>query len=260
MKKGIAFLLGAAMVLSLAGCGGGKDARTIYDEASKKTSELKDMEITTTVDMTMVQGDQSIDMTTAMDILMSGANTEEMKYLATGKTSMAGQDVDMSMYYADGYYYIESSGQKIKYAMDLNQLMEQVKQSTEGANMESSYMKEITAKKDGDNQVLTFTADAEKMDAYVQDMMSSIGTAAAGMEGVSYKIKEASGEAVVNKDGYFTDMKMKMSMDMEVQGQTIGMDMDTAATYKNPGQAVTFEEPDLEGYQEVDPAAMGIQQ
>ena len=91
-----------------------------------------------------------------MDIQMTGVNTEDMRYLATGKTSMAGQDIDMSMYYEGGYYYMETMGQKIKYAMDLNQLMEQVKQSTEGANMESSYMKEITAKKDGENQRLTF--------------------------------------------------------------------------------------------------------
>ncbi|MUB66004.1 hypothetical protein GNE07_23570 [Hungatella hathewayi] len=260
MKKVLALLLSAAMVLSMAGCGGGKDARTIYDEASKKTSELKDMDLTTNVAMTMSQGDQTIDVTTAMDIQMTGANTEDMRYLATGKTSMAGQDIDMSMYYEGGYYYMETMGQKIKYAMDLNQLMEQVKQSTEGANMESSYMKEITAKKDGENQRLTFTADAEKMDAYVQDIMSSMGTAAAGMEGVTYKIKEASGEAVVNKDGYFSSMKIKMLMDMEVQGETISIDMDTDAVYRNPGQVVTLAAPSLDGYQEVDPAAMGVQQ
>ncbi|MBT9800583.1 hypothetical protein DXA14_14330 [Hungatella hathewayi] len=260
MKKVLALLLSAAMVLSMAGCGGGKDARTIYDEASKKTSELKDMDLTTNVAMTMSQGDQTIDVTTAMDIQMTGVNTEDMRYLATGKTSMAGQDIDMSMYYEGGYYYMETMGQKIKYAMDLNQLMEQVKQSTEGANMESSYMKEITAKKDGENQRLTFTADAEKMDAYVQDIMSSMGTAAAGMEGVTYKIKEASGEAVVNKDGYFSSMKIKMLMDMEVQGETISIDMDTDAVYRNPGQVVTLAAPSLDGYQEVDPAAMGVQQ
>ena len=260
MKKVLALLLSAAMVLSMAGCGGGKDARTIYDEASKKTSELKDMDLTTNVAMTMSQGDQTIDVTTAMDIQMTGANTEDMRYLATGKTSMAGQDIYMSMYYEGGYYYMETMGQKIKYAMDLNQLMEQVKQSTEGANMESSYMKEITAKKDGENQRLTFTADAEKMDAYVQDIMSSMGTAAAGMEGVTYKIKEASGEAVVNKDGYFSSMKIKMLMDMEVQGETISIDMDTDAVYRNPGQVVTLAAPSLDGYQEVDPAAMGVQQ
>ena len=99
MKKVLALLLSAAMVLSMAGCGGGKDARTIYDEASKKTSELKDMDLTTNVAMTMSQGDQTIDVTTAMDIQMTGANTEDMRYLATGKTSMAGQDIDMWAYY-----------------------------------------------------------------------------------------------------------------------------------------------------------------
>ena len=112
--------------------------RTIYDEASKKTSELQEMDIETTAAMTMTQGDQTIDLSTTMDIQMTGANTDDMKYLAAGKTTMAGQDIDVTMYYEGGYYYMETMGQKIKYAMDLNQLMEQVKQSTEGANMESS--------------------------------------------------------------------------------------------------------------------------
>ena len=195
-----------------------------------------------------------------MDIQMTGANTDDMKYLAVGKTTMAGQDIDVTMYYEGGYYYMETMGQKIKYAMDLNQLMEQVKQSTEGANMESSYMKEIKAKKDGDNQILTFTADAEKMDSYVQDIMGSMSGAIAGAEDVAYKIKSASGEAVVNKDGYFSSMNIKMSMDMTVQGETVGVEMDTDAIYHNPGQAVTLTAPDLEGYQEIDPAALGTQQ
>ena len=260
MKKYLTLLLSAAMVLSLAGCGGGKDARTIYDEASKKTSELQEMDIETTAAMTMTQGDQTIDLSTTMNIQMTGANTDDMKYLAAGKTTMAGQDIDVTMYYEGGYYYMETMGQKFKYAMDLNQLMEQVKQSTDGANMESSYMKEIKAKKDGDNQILTFTADAEKMDSYVQDIMGSMSGAIAGAEDVAYKIKSTSGEAVVNKDGYFSSMNIKMSMDMTVQGETVGVEMDTDAIYHNPGQAVTLTAPDLEGYQEIDPAALGTQQ
>lgn len=258
MKKCLALLLSAAMVLSLAGCGGGKDAKTIYDEASKKTSELKDMDIATTSAITMTQGDQTMDLSTDMEIQMTGVNTEDMKYMGTGKTTLSGQDIDMSMYYENGYYYMETQGQKIKYAMDLNQLMEQVKQSTEGANMESSYMKDITAKKEGGNQHLTFTMDASKMDSYVKDIMSSMGGAIPGAEDISYKIKAASGEAVVNKDGYFSNMDIKMSMDVTAQGETISMDTDTKVEYRNPGQAVTVTMPNLDGYQEVDPATMGI--
>ncbi len=157
------------------------------------------------------------------------------------------------MYYENGYYYMDSMGQKVKYAMDLDAMMKQVKQSTEGASVNSSYLKEITAKKDGNNQVLTFTVDAEKMDAYVQDMMGQLGT---NMEGVTYTIKEASGEATVNKDGYFTNSKVKMSLEMNTQGETIAMVMDTDSTYNNPGQTVEVTAPDLEGYTEIDASAM----
>lgn len=260
MKKFLALILSAAMVLSLAACGGGKDPKVIYDEASKKTSELTDLDISTSVDMKMTQGGESIDMTTSMDIKMVEANTENMKYYATGKTSAMGQDIDMTMYYENGYYYMEMMGQKIKYAMDLNTIMEQVKQSTEGGSVETAYMKDIKAKKDGDNQVLTFTMDASKLDQYVKDLMAGMGTMTAGMEGVTYTIKEASGEAVVNKDGYFSAANVKMVMDMEMQGEVISVDMDTKSVYNNIGQPVEIPAMDLEGYQEVDPAAMGIQQ
>lgn len=253
MKKCLTFLLTAAMVLSLAGCGGGKDAKTIYDEASKKTSELTSMDMTSVINMQMTQGEETIDMKMDLDMKIADMNTENMKYLAEGTTSVMGQDMDVSMYYENGYYYVESMGQKIKYAMDLNAIMEQVKQSTEGADVQSEYLKEITAKKDGDNQVLTFTVDAEKMDAYVNDILGEMGT---DMQGMTYTIKDASGEAVVNKEGYFSSEKIKMTLEMTVEGETMTMVMDTDCTYNNPGQTVEVTAPDLEGYTEIDPSAI----
>lgn len=260
MKKCLALILSAAMVLSLAACGGGgKDAKVIYDEASKKTSELTELDISTTADMKMSQGEETIDMSTSMNIKMIDANKETMKYYAEGKTSAMGQDMDMTMFYEDGYYYMDMAGQKIKYPMDIAALMETVKQSTESSTMDSAYMKDIKAKKDGDNQVLTFTMDAAKMDEYVKDIMANMSTMTAGMEGVEYTIKEASGDAVVSKDGYFTSVNVKMVMEMSMQGETISVDMDTKSVYNNIGQPVELPAVDLEGYTEVDPAALGLQ-
>lgn len=259
MKKFLSTVLSMMMVLSLAGCGGGKkvDPKELYDTASKKASEMTSMDMDYDMTMTMAQGGESIDVTMSMNMKMDGINTEDMRYLATGTTSAMGQDVDMQMYYADGYYYMETMGQKMKYAMDVNALMEQVQQSVEGANMDSSYLKDISAKEDGDNQILTFTADASKMDSYVQDVMSAMGSAA-NMEGVSYTIKEVSGESVVNKDGYFTTAKIKMVMEMTMQGETMNVDMNMNAVYNNPGQPVTITEPNLDGYTEIDPSLLGL--
>ena len=260
MKKVLALLLSAAMVLSMAGCGGGKDARTIYDEASKKTSELKDMDLTTNVAMTMSQGDQTIDVTTAMDIQMTGVNTEDMRYLATGKTTMAGQDIDMSMYYEGGYYYMETMGQKIKYAMDMDQIMKQVKQYTENGALEAEYMKDIQAKKEGDNTILTFSVDPAKMDTYLKDVMESMGQAMPGMDATQITIKSADGDLTVNKQGYYTAMNMVMDMEMTMQGETIGLKMEMAATINEPGKTVEVTLPSTEGYQEIDASLVNPQQ
>ena len=118
-------------------------------------------------------------------------------------------------------------------------------------------MKELTAKKENGNQILSFTVDAEKMDTYAQDIMGQMG---ADMKGVTYTIKEVSGETTVSQDGYFTNSKIKMSLEMNSQGETISMVMDTDSTYNNPGQTVEVTAPDLEGYTEIDPSALQNQQ
>lgn len=257
MKKCFILLLAAATALSLAACGGARDPKAIYDDASKKTSELTSMDVDSVVNMQMLQGEKPTDIKMSLNMKMAGINTESLKYLAQGTTDIAGQSIDISMYYENGYYYMNSMGQKIKYAMDLDAMMKQIKQTTEGAGMDSSYMKEITAKKDGGNQILTFTVDAEKMDAYVQDIMGQVGT---DMEGVTYTIKEAGGDATVSKEGYFTNSKIKMSMEMNSQGETISMTMDTDSTYNHPGRAVEVAAPDLTGYTEIDAGAIQNQQ
>jgi len=257
MKRCLTLLLAAATALSLAACGSAKDPKAIYDDASKKTSELTSMDVDSVVNMQMTQGEKTTDIKMNLNMKMAGINTENLKYQAQGTTDIEGQSIDISMYYENGYYYMSSMGQKIKYAMDLDAMMKQIKQTTEGTSMDSSYMKDITAKKENGNQVLSFTVDAEKMDAYVQDIMGQMGT---DMKDVSYTIKEANGETTVGEDGYFTNSKINMSLEMNSQGETISMVVNTDSTYNNPGQTVEVTAPDLEGYTEIDASAIQNQQ
>ena len=157
------------------------------------------------------------------------------------------------MYYKDGYYYIDTAGQKIMYAMDVEAMTEQILQSTEGS-VSSDYLTEITAEKEGDDTLLTFTADASQMSEYVESALSGMGSM--GLGDITYDIKEVSGEAVVNADGYFSSTDMKMVIDMTANGETISMDVTTNVVYENPGQAVEIAAPELEGYTEVDLSGM----
>lgn len=109
--------------------------------------------------------------------------------------------------------------------------------------------------KEGDSTILTFTADPEKMNAYLSEVMGSM-SGMGTMDGMEMTFKEASGTYTVNKDGFYTDMTMKMSVDMAMEGESISMVLDLTGKVNNPGQDVTVELPDTEGYTEVEmPAA-----
>ncbi|MFT4007683.1 MAG: hypothetical protein QM683_19475 [Lacrimispora sp.] len=210
MKRCLTLLLAAATALSLAACGSAKDPKAIYDDASKKTSELTSMDVDSVVNMQMTQGEKITDIKMNLNMKMAGINTENLKYQAQGTTDIEGQSIDISMYYENGYYYMSSMGQKIKYAMDLDAMMKQIKQTAEGTSMDSSYMKDITAKKENGNQVLSFTVDAEKMDVTYRILWARW----TDMKDLTYTIKEANGETTVGEDGYFTNSKINMSLEI----------------------------------------------
>lgn len=258
MKKLTSILLSISMVLALSGCGGGADGAAIYEEANKKTQELTSLDVSYTMDMTMKQGEETMDVSSTMNMKMDAIDSPaDLRIFGEGVTSSAGQNVDTKMYYENGYYYMEAAGQKIKYTMDFEAMLEAAEQSV-GANMDAAYMKEVKVSKNGDDQILTFTADASKMDSYVQEVMGNMGTMA-GLEGVSYTIKEVSGEATVNKDGYFSKVNITMSMDMTMGSESVSVDMHMDTVYNNIGQPVEITAPaDLDSYQEIDPSLLGM--
>lgn len=258
MKKFLSILLSVGMMLTFAGCGGGADGTAIYEAADKKMQELNSLDVFYTMEMTMKQGDQTMDVSSSMNMKMDSiTSAENLRILGEGTTSADGQDIATMMYYENGYYYMEAAGQKIKYVMDFEAMLEAAEQSV-GGNVNVAYMKEVKVNKDGDNQILTFTADASKMDDFVQEMMASMGNIT-GMEGVSYTIKEVNGEATVNKDGYFSNVKVNLSMDMSMGSESISVDMHMDQTYNNIGQPVEITAPaDLDSYQEIDPGLLGL--
>lgn len=254
MKKLIrttAVALSTIMLFTMVGCAKKEDPKAVFDNAIKKNSELTAMDMDMKTNMTLTQGEQNLEMALQVNMKVDKLNTEEMVFVMDMATEMAGQKIDVSTFYTDGYCYTETAGQKMKTAMALDEIMETVKQSTETTSMTSEEMKDISIKEDGDNRIITFTADAEKMDSYVQEMLSSMGGMASGMDGVEMTFKEANGEYTINKDGYYTAMKMHMSIDMTMQGETVSMVMDVEGTINNPGQPVEITLPSTDGYTEV---------
>lgn len=225
------------------------DAKAIYDEAAKNISELTSIDVTSISNTRMIQGKNEMGNKITLNVKVTDINKESMKYSAIGTSLAEGKEMETSIYYENGYFYLNYLGTKAKSAVETTEIMETVKKGTQGAGLDSSYMKDITAKKDGDNEILIYEVDVQKMNSYVDKMMSELENE---LNGATYSIQEVKGEATVNKAGYFTKSKMNITLKLTARGESAFLVFDTDITYNNPGQAVEFTIPDLEGYTEVD--------
>jgi hypothetical protein len=232
------------------------DAKAIYDEARKKLLEQTSMDVTSISNIRMIQGKNEMSNKTTMNITVSDINKESMKYSAIGTSVGGGEENETSIYCENGYCYFNCFGTKFKYAADTTEIMEIVKKGTQGAGLDSSYMKDIIAKKDDDNDILIYEVDVEKMDEYVDKIMSQIENQ---LNGATYSIQEVKGESTINAAGYFTKSNLNITLNLTARGESALLVFDTNITYNNPGQAVEVTTPDLEGYQEVDQSSVQVQ-
>lgn len=261
MKKKNLKLLSAALVCTgmltcFTGCGEKeKDPFTVYNEASKKTSELKSLEAAVDMNLNMdVQG-ISMEIPMTMDMKLENMNTQDMILDMKMSMEVMGQSMDMNSYYTDGYYYLDSEGSQIKYAMDLEDIKEQISVASVQTDLKKEDFKEITLEDKDDVQTLTYTIDGKSMSETANSALGSLS----GMLGdtdMNMEMQDVKGTATVNKDGYISAMQMELPLSLSVEGQDMTLNIDMDITYNNPGSEVKVELPDLSSYEEVDMNAL----
>lgn len=267
MKRFLSALVCAASVFALTACGGtgnstanndkqqSQDPKTVFSDAVKKTSDLSSNDITMKMKMAMSSGDQSIDIDMDMDAQLAKKGDNDYDMASTMSMKMMDQVTDMTMYYTDGYYYMDVAGQKMKYAMDVSEMLEKTQGSVELFDMNTEGLKDFTMKKDGDNQVITYVGDPEKMSDMVQEIMSAMGDQMSSMLGEesNIEISKIEGTATVDKDGYVSAQKLLMDLSMTAEGEKVAITYDIDMTNNNPGKDVVIELPtDLADYMEID--------
>lgn len=255
VKTTLAFLACASLI-TFSGCGK-KDPYAAYTDAAKKTSELKSMEVDFDVKMDIAVNEESMNITTSSTSKMSGINTKDMKLNTEMNVSALGQSNELNVYYTDGYYYTDTAGTKIKYAMDLEEIQTQLGSSGIETDLKKEDFKEISIEEKDKKEFLTFTIDGDKMTSLTNTALASLQGLTAGID-TSADIGDVSGTATVNKDGYFEKSTMSFPLTIEIAGQEMTLNMDMNYTYVNPGKEVTVDLPDdLSEYQEIDMTDLG---
>lgn len=226
------------------------DPLELYTQASEKSRELQDMEMTIDMQLKLMQGEESLDIGSKMDMKIKGSGTDTMEYYTDSVTTLMDQEISSTMFYKDGYYYMDTMGQKYKYAYDVQQLMEQVEESISASAPEIDGIQNIaTEEKDG-TTILTFDVDPSQMNAYVENALGALGDTS---QTDSVEIQKVSGTCTVGSEGYFTSTDLNMSFSMDIQGTAIDVEATAASSISNVGDQVTISYPeDLNEYTEVD--------
>lgn len=254
MKKFVATMLAVVMTMLMPVTAfAAEDPAALLERVTQKANEMDSMDCDMGVHAVFLLSDQDYDLDmelkldVAMKMKMDQMKSGKLRYKAEMAMEFLGQSQYAVVFYKDGNYYMDMDGEKIKYPMDLDSMVEQIEQTAGAADLAPSLMKRIAVEEEGENRILSYEADPALMNAYMKD---TLDTLLGGMD-MNVIVREVSGEYVINKDDYYTDMEMYMVMDIVVDSTTVTMILLMEGTVNNPGQEVTVDLPSTEGYRDI---------
>lgn len=230
------------------------DAMAAYLAAQEKNNALDSMDTDVNYVMSMSAEGVTIDAKMNLNMKMKNVTDGNLQFVANGSMSMFGTEIPVNMFYTDGYYYMDMMGMKAKQAMPMEEAIAEASGNTE---IDTSMMRDMQMRKEGENTILTYTVDAAVMNDYLENILGSNTALSSSQAQISFKIYSSNGEAVINKDGYYTSQKVYMDMDMTMidmsvgEAETVNLKMDISINVNNPGQPVDFAVPSTEGYEDM---------
>lgn len=283
MKKWLAVLLALVMVLSLftlTACGDkaedagekqeekndGADQGDAKDEEDKQPtlSTYETVEAAAEKLSTLKTGDLAFkgsmkvsaageEMTYAADAGIKVAGTEDKPVVgANAKLSMMGQEVTVEGYFADGYVYAVVNGEKMKMAVDLAEVENELKNSLEDAEIDTEALPEFdfkallnksTITKDAaGNSVVKVALEVKDAQDYLDKLMKEIAGAAEADGMAKITVKQFDVELALGA-GYLSGVSLKAKADVDADGEVGTIELDLDVELKNPGQAVTITPP-----------------
>lgn len=263
MKRLLAIVLGAALLCPMtAYAGQSEEAKALYDQVQEKSNAITDMnafydfKINFGGSMIENAGITASDMRLEMNVKMNHLTEPAlMRYMAYCRmTDPDGSQMTYSMYYLDGYMYMDMLGQKIKMPIAMGDMMWQSMASANAFDVPTDIVKDMNLWDEGENKVIGFTIDDSRMNEFLQTVLGSTGLTGM-MEGTSMSLHNIKGEYVVNPNNDLIKMRLKMDMSMTMDGETITMSMDGDVGIADPGQPVDVPVPNVAEYTDITAAA-----
>ena len=262
LKRVLALTLAAVMLFTLGGCKK-KTPEEVLEAATKKMSKVTSADMSGNIKMKMSSTSStssSLEMNMGLKMKATDMTSKDMKMDMDLTMGIAGQDMVIKAYYADGYYYMNYSGQKQKQKMDFTAMQKQMENSTGQFDMSADNYKDLKMEKKDDNYIISFKFKEKALNDYINKMMGQMNSTGAAGSNTNYadqvKFDSMSGTMTVNKDSEITaqkinmvlsskeDTKLKIKMIVDLKYNSIGKDVkvtlpDDLDTYKEAPAAST---------------------
>ena len=128
---------------SITACQKKRTAKEVMQSSLKQSSSLKDADFNGNASYTIETGKEgsqsTINFKMNFDTKLQTLKKDNLKMSMTSTINMLGQNINMTMYYADGYYYMNSNGTKQKMKMDIASLQKQIQSTTGQSTLPIKY-------------------------------------------------------------------------------------------------------------------------
>lgn len=262
LKKITALTLTALLLFSLTACAKKKSAKEVMEASIQKSKEMKDFDMTGNMKYKVQIGgsssdDKSSDSGSSLNLNMKFdakatlSDKDKIQMAMQMSTDMFGQSIKMNAYYNDGYYYIDSSGQKLKMKMNIEDLEKELESSTGQNSLPIKYYKDLKLEEKDNQQTIQYSLNQDGLEQYLKEVMSQMDSITGSASSADQiKISSFSGTRTVNEDYYPVKETIKLVMDTG-QKELGEISMDMSVTYKNIGKKVKVTLPnDLSSYTE----------
>ena len=192
---------------------------------------------------------QNLDININGDMKMRNAQSSNLQYIMKMNMDMLGETVETTAFYADGWYYYDMYGEKIKLQMPYEKAYQSIAQYTELPSDDLAYIQDISMARNGSDITVYYTADAGKMMDEVNAVYDAMGMSLSDL-GLGMNITQCKAEITVDADGNYKNQRMLLDMELGVDADKIKMHMYMDADIRAINDAVQFELPSTEGYQD----------
>lgn len=229
-----------------AGLPAGKDAKELYEEAVKRLEEQTALDYTLDIGISHEDGGETDTIDMKYDIQSEMTDGKLSKMVMQGNYVTSGtQGYGMEVYLLDEYFYLNVAGMKIKLkTTDLEDLAGIVDVPVQEPFEADVFTKMTAEEKDG-STVIRFTADGARILEEIEGTLGSVSFTTGGenaFEGITFG--EVEGSVTISKDGDLAETALTLPMSVEQETAVITYHI----VYRNPGEPVTFEFPDFNGY------------